>query len=98
MHGWTVRPEVFEAGYKKLNELALQVITHYRDVLRHVTVVDMCGGHTHSCALTVPGAVRAATPARVACAAACPLVAALDHGHGLSSHLRRRTVDLRGPV
>ena len=55
MHGWTVKPEFFEAGYKKLNDLGLKVVEHYRDILRHVTVVDAGAGYTHSCALTVPG-------------------------------------------
>ena len=55
MHGWTVRQAVFDTGYLKLNELALKVVTHYRNVLRHITVVGMAGGHTHTCALTVPG-------------------------------------------
>lgn len=56
MHGWTVKQEYFDAGYLRLNELALKVVTHYRDILRHVTVSDMAGGHTHTCALTIPGA------------------------------------------
>lgn len=56
LHGWTVKQEYFDAGYLRLNELALKVVTHYRDILRHVTVSDMAGGHTHTCALTIPGA------------------------------------------